>query len=85
MKKLITIALLASVVFAADFSTIDKNSDGMLNKEEFRLYQSEQIKMKNKCDCPDRCNTNDKRSQNKVVYDLSTGEGKKISNLLGSI
>ena len=85
MKKLITIALLASVVFAADFSTIDKNSDGMLNKEEFRSYQAEQINMKNKGGCPDRCNTKGVRSENKVVYDLRTGEGKKISNLLGSI
>ena len=85
MKKLITIALLASVVFAADFSTIDKNSDGMLNKEEFRSYQAEQINMKNKGGCPDRCNTKGVRSENKVVYDLRTGEAKKISSLLGSI
>ena len=85
MKKLITIALLVSGAFGEDFSILDKNSDGMLNQEEFRLYQSEQIKMTNKGDCPDRCNTKAKRSQNKVAYDLRTGEGKKISNLLGSI
>ncbi|MBT8343261.1 MAG: hypothetical protein HKP62_02550 [Sulfurovum sp.] len=86
MKKLITIALLASGAFAADFSIIDKNSDGIVNQEEFRLYQAEYMTMKNKGNCPDRCKAKGPRSENKVVYDLRTGDAKKINpSLIGSI
>ena len=86
MNKLITIALLVSGAFAVEFSTMDKNSDGTLNQEEFRLYQAEHMKMKNKDNCSDRCKGKGPRTEYKVVYDLRTGEAKKINpNLLGSI
>jgi len=85
MKKLITIALLASGAFAADFSTIDKNSDGILNQEEFRLYQTEHMKMKNKGNCQDRCKGKGPRTENKVVYDLRIGDEKKINSKIQSL
>ena len=85
MNKLITIALLVSGAFAVEFSTMDKNSDGTLNQKEFRLYQAEHMKMKNKDNCSDRCNGKGPRTEYKVVYDLRTGEAKKITNLIGSI
>jgi intracellular sulfur oxidation DsrE/DsrF family protein len=90
MKKLITIALLASGAFAADFSTMDKNSDGIVSQEEFHLYQEKHMKIKYKgnyitSNCPDRCKEKGLKTENKVVYDLRTGEAKKITNLIGSI
>lgn len=85
MKKLITIALLASGAFAADFSIMDKNSDGIVNQEEFRLYQTEHMTMKNKGNSPDRGKEKGPRTENKVVYDLRTGDAKKINSNLQSL
>lgn len=74
MKKLITIALLVSGAFAADFSQMS----------------TEHMKMKNKdncvpSNCPDRCKGKGSRTENKVVYDLRTGNEKKINSKIQSL
>ncbi len=74
MKKLITIALLVSEVFAADVSQMN----------------TAHIEIKNKGNCapsicPDRCKGKSARTENKVVYDLRTGDEKKISSQIQSL
>ena len=69
---------------------MDKNSDGIVSQEEFHLYQEKHMKIKYKgnyitSNCPDRCKEKVLKTENKVVYDLRTGEAKKITNLIGSI
>ena len=69
MKKLIIIALLASGAFAADISQMS----------------TAHMQMKNKGSCPDRCKEKGTRTENKVVYDLRTGDAKKISSQIKSL
>jgi len=44
--------MMRNAVNAPAFAGMDKNKDGSLNKEEFRLHQTEQIKKCNKSNCP---------------------------------
>ena len=74
MKKLITIALLASGAFAVDISETSTDHMNMKNKDK---YVSD--------NCPDRCKEKGSRTENKVVYDLRTGDVKIITSKLQSI
>lgn len=41
--------------YAPDFADMDKNNDGSLDQEEFRMHKMEQMKRWNKKDCLDNC------------------------------
>ena len=72
MKKLITIALYVSVVFAADssqMSTKHMKNNGNCTPSE----------------CLDRCKAESSKTINKVVYDLRTGDGKLLYAKLQSL
>ena len=104
MKKLITIALLASGAFAANFSKMSteemmnmRGSVPVANRSAFQqemqkrmqsMTPQERQKYKGNCapsNCPDKCKGKGLRTENKVVYDLRTGEAKNINSKLQSL
>ena len=74
---------------APAFATMDKNKDGILNQEEFRLHQAAHMKMRNKrnCitnNCPNKCRGKGTRSGNNrgnapTFSDIDTNNDGTIS------
>ena len=59
---------------APAFTTMDKNNDGILDQEEFRLHQTQHMQMKNKGNCaPSDCTKEKCRGK-------GTRSGKNLGN-----